>query len=226
MVVPIMAAIFGGRLSVGATLPMLIFADCFAVAFYHAHAQWDQIKKLLPWVVLGILVGTVTLKVLGDMHTKKDILNPVIGWIVLVMLMLSLLRGRLGDRLMPTSREGVVATGAVAGFTTMVSNAAGPVMQIYLASTGMAKNQLMGTSAWYFFILNVAKMPLLLLLTWDNPREPLLTGDTLLFNLATVPLILIGALSGKKLLPVIPQKVFTNTILVLSAAAAVRLILF
>ncbi|RYG38154.1 hypothetical protein EON81_04500 [bacterium] len=182
-------------------------------------------KKLAPYVITGLLIGTVTLKALGDMHTKGDILTPIIGWIVLGMLALSLLRGKLGDRLVPTSREGVAVTGALAGFTTMVSNAAGPIMQIYLVATGMEKKHLMGTTAVYFFIFNLLKVPLLLLLNLDNPSEPLFSEKTLLFDLQVLPFILVGAFLGKTLLPRIPQKAFNQVIMALTLVASIKLIL-
>lgn len=224
LVVPIMAAVFGGRLSVGATLPMLIFADCFAVAFYRAHANKSRLRQLAPWVVGGIVGGTLFLKYLGEHTSKHDPLKPIIGGIVLAMLSVTLLRSRLGDRLLPHSPTGSKLTGVLAGFSTMVSNAAGPVMQIYLVATGMPKNELMGTSAVYFFIFNLVKVPFLLWLTWDNPAKPMITMPSFMFNLAMLPLILIGALGGKYLLPIIPQKSFNNVVLVLSAASAIWLI--
>jgi len=222
--VPIMASVFGGRLSVGATVPMLVLADCFAVAFYRTHAQWDRLRQLVPWVVGGLLMGTGLLRYLGEGNGKKDILNPVIGVLVLLMLGLSLLRGKLGDRLVPHSKEGTAVTGVVAGFSTMVSNAAGPIMGIYMTATGMPKEQLMGTSAWYFFIFNLSKVPLLLFLTWDNPSKPMITAPTFLFNVEMFPIIVVGALAGKWLLPYIPQKPFNASIQVLAAAAAIKLL--
>lgn len=225
VMVPIMAAAFGGRLSVGATLPMLIFADCFAVAFYRAHAQWSHLKKLAPWVVLGIVAGTWFLKYLGEHPAAHDPLNPIIGTIVLLMLGLSLLRGKLGDRLHPTSTGGVVATGTLAGFTTMTSNAAGPIMQIYLASANMEKLHIMGTTAWYFFIFNLLKVPFLVYVSLDNPSKPLITAETLQFNLWMLPVLLAGALVGKWSLPHIPRKAFTNLILFLAFLGAVKLLL-
>ncbi len=224
LMVPIMASVFGARPSVGATLPMLVFADCFAVAFYRTHAQWDRLRSLVPWVISGLLIGTYLLRYLGTHSGGKDFLGPIIGSIVLVMLGLSLLRGKLGDRLVPHSKEGTAVTGVVAGFSTMVSNAAGPIMGIYMTATGMPKDQLMGTSAWYFFIFNLSKIPLLLWLTYDNPKEPMITQQTFIFNLQMFPVILIGALSGKWLLKYIPQKPFNTSILVLSAAAALKLL--
>jgi uncharacterized membrane protein YfcA len=224
LMVPIMAQVFGGRLSVGATLPLLIFADIFAVAYYHQHAEFDKLKKLGPWVLVGLIGGTVFLKVLGDTHSSKDLLNPVIGIIVLVMLAVSLLRGKMGDKIAPHSRFGTCATGAIAGFTTMVSNAAGPVMAIYFTSMGLTKYQFMGMSAWYFFIFNVTKVPFLVWLTLDNPSEPLLTIDTLKFDLLMAPVVVAGALLGRYLLPRFSQKTFDVTVLVLAAMAAIKLV--
>jgi hypothetical protein len=222
--VPIMAYVFGSRLSVGATLPMLIVADIVAVILYHEHTAWDHLRKLAPWVVGGLIAGTTTLSWIGQHAQQKDLMSIVIGVIVLAMLILSLLRGKLGDRLVPTSREGVAATGVLAGFTTMVSNAAGPIMQIYLVATGMPKNRLMHTTAWYFFIFNLLKVPLLLGVTMQNPGAPLLNHQTLLFDLQMIPIILIGAGIGKVALPVIPQRAFTNVVLTLSACGALWLI--
>ncbi|AIE87889.1 sulfite exporter TauE/SafE family protein [Fimbriimonas ginsengisoli] len=226
LAIPIMGAVFGGRLSVGATLPMLIFADCFAVAFYRGDTDWTRLRQLAPWVVGGLICGTVFLKVVGEHPTWKDPMNPMIGLIVLAMVGITLLRKRLGDRLLPHSKSGTRVTGVVAGFSTMVANAAGPIMQIYLIATGMAKERMMGTTALYFFIFNLSKVPFLLWLTWDNPSNPIITVPTFQFNLLMFPVIIVGALLGKRLLPIIPQKAFNDVVMVLTVVAALRLVFF
>ena len=66
MVVPILANAFGGRPSVGLLLPILIFADVFAVAWYNRHAQWKHILRLLPFAIFGILVATFVGKSISD----------------------------------------------------------------------------------------------------------------------------------------------------------------
>jgi len=223
LMVPIMAAVFGSRQSLGATVPMLIFADCIAVSFYRAHARWDHLKTLAPWVIAGLLGGTALLDFTGKHHAKHDYLAPIIGGLVLMMLGLSLLRGKLGDRMVPHSKEGRAVTGLVAGFSTMVSNAAGPIMAIYMTSAELGKNQLMGTTAWYFFIFNLSKLPLLFLLEWRNPADQVISLQTFIFNIEMFPVILIAALAGKWLLPRIPQKPFNDTVLVLAAIAALYL---
>jgi hypothetical protein len=224
LMVPMMAAVFGSRLSVGATLPMLIVADIVAVAMYHRETAWEHLRKLAPWVFGGLFVGTFALDWLGQHKAQKDLMSILIGFIVLVMLTISLLRGRLGDRLLPTSKSGVAATGVLAGFTTMVANAAGPIMQIYLVATGMPRDRLMHTTAWYFFIFNLIKVPLLIAVTLQTPGAPLISRETLMFDLQMVPVILLGATIGRLTLPHIPQRAFTNVVLTLSAVGGLWLI--
>lgn len=225
LVVPLMAALFGGRESVGTLLPMLIFADCFAVAWYRRHARWDRLWALIPWVLAGMALGAGTLQMLGPAEGSRDRLSILIGVLVLVMLALSLARGRWGERLVPHSRAGSALTGVAAGFATAVSNAAGPVMSLYFLSAGLNKSEFMGSFAWYFFIFNLIKVPIFAALTAADPQHPMFSASSLTFNLLVAPMIAVGAVAGRWLLPRIPQKVFDNAVLVLAAAAALRLIL-
>jgi hypothetical protein len=225
LVVPLLAAAFGGQASVGIMLPMLIFGDCFAVAWYRRHAQWDKLIGLLPWVVAGMGLGAAALWALGKFGGHKDVLALLIGVLVLVMLALHLLQGRLGDRLDPKSDLGAAGTGVAAGFATTVSNAAGPIMNIYLMAHKLGKQEFMGTIAWFFFIINLGKLPLFIALSVNNPANPIITLRSLLFVLLLSPAILVGVILGKWVLPRFSQQAFNSTVLVLSAAAAIYLII-
>jgi uncharacterized membrane protein YfcA len=225
LIVPLMAMVFGGRLSVGATLPLLIFGDIFAVLWYHHHARWDNLRSLIPWVMTGIAIGAGLLWYTGTQGSKVDWLNIIIGVLVLLMLGISLARRRWGDRLVPPSTLGLVSTGALAGFATTVSNAAGPIMSIYLTGMGLPKNEFMGTSAWYFFIFNLTKLPIYAFLSLVLPAKPMVSAATLIFDLTLLPVIITGAFIGKWLLPRIQQSWFDNVVLVLAGAAALKLIL-
>lgn len=222
LVVILLANVFGGRPSVGIMLPMLIFGDVFAVLWYRRHAQWDKLIVLLPWVLAGMVLGSFALWVTGKIGGNKDVLNLVIGVLVLAMLALHFVQKRLN--IAPRSSAGVASTGTAAGFATTVSNAAGPVMAIYLAGHRLPKEQFMGTIAWYFFIINLSKLPIYFALTALNPAKPIITGESLTFNFITFPAVLGGVYFGKWLLPRIPQKTFDAVILVLAAASAVKLI--
>ncbi|MDO8683692.1 MAG: sulfite exporter TauE/SafE family protein, partial [Armatimonadota bacterium] len=213
-----------GLPSVGIMLPMLICGDVFAVAWYRRHAQWDKLIRLLPWVVAGMAVGAGALWMAGKSTSQKDILGIIIGIMTLAMLALYLVQDKLDERLAPKSKAGAASTGIAAGFATMVSNAAGPVMSIYMAAHKLSKKEFIGTLAWYFFILNLSKLPVYGVLSAINPRNPIVTLDSLLFNLIMAPLIIAGAFLGKWLLPRIPQKAFDTVVLVLAALSAVKLV--
>ncbi|MFQ3549510.1 MAG: sulfite exporter TauE/SafE family protein [Armatimonadota bacterium] len=224
LVVPLLASAFGGRASVGIMLPMLIFADLFAVFWYKRHARWDKLIILFPWVVAGIILGTQALWILGKTQINIDIMAKIIGALVLIMLTLHLLRDKLDERLTPKSKIGKYASGIAAGFTTTISNAAGPVMAIYLAAQNITKEQFMGTTAWFFFLVNAAKLPIFIWLSIDNPEKPMITLQTLQFNISVFPAILVGAFVGKWILRKISQKLFDNLILILAAVAAIKLL--
>jgi uncharacterized protein len=140
------------------------------------------------------------------------------------MIALQLLRGLLGDRLTPTSKLGTAATGTSAGFATTVSNAAGPIMQMYLTAVKLPKEQFMGTIAWYFFLINVAKFPIYVVLSIIYPAKPIVTWSSLGLNAAVAPAIVAGAFFGKWLLPRIPQKWFEIVIIALAAIGGINLL--
>ncbi|MCE5199653.1 MAG: sulfite exporter TauE/SafE family protein [Armatimonadota bacterium] len=225
LVVTILAMAFGGWQATGIMTPMLIFGDVFAVLWYRQHAQWDKLVKLFPWVAAGMIAGMISLWLVGESKSTKDILGIVIGVMVLGMLALHILKGRFGDKLTPQSKLGVLGTGAVAGFTTMVSNAAGPVMSIYLAGLKMPKRQFIGTLAWFFFIMNLSKVPVYAVLSRLHPAKPMLTVHGLLIDLMLLPAILVGVFIGKWMLLRISQRTFETVVLLLAGAAAIKLII-
>lgn len=228
LVVPILGWAFGGRLGSGVMLPLLIMGDIFAVAWYRRHAQWDKLVILLPWVVVGMAFGTAALWITGNAeHSKdaaKDITDVVIGSLVLVMLIIHLLRNKLGEKMTPTSPAGVATTGVAAGFATTVSNAAGPVMQMYMTAQKLPKQQFMGTIAWYFLIINCSKFPIYWAMSSLIPSKPMVTTESLWLNLAAFPVVLVGVYIGKWILPRISQRSFESIVILLTALGAGNMI--
>lgn len=223
LVVPVMAHLFGGRLSVGALLPLLIVADVFAVAWYRRDCRWDLLGRLALWVGLGVAVGAGILAWFGG-AAASDAMGPWIGGIVLAMLATHLaLKGRNAEA-WSRGRVWTAGAGVLAGITTTISNAAGPVMSLYMAGQGVDKRRFVGTLAWFFFAVNVSKVPILAALTFAQPENPLMTVQTLAFDLAMVPLVAVGAFGGRKVLEKIPQSAFEGVVLVLAAAASVKLL--
>lgn len=123
-----------------------------------------------------------------------------------------------GDPVAPRPHLGVGSVyGTLAGFTTMVANAGGPVMSLYLLSVGATKLRFMGTAACFFFATNLVKLPFSIGLS-------LVTVDTLRTALVLVPLVLLGALLGRRLLRTIKQSVFERLVLVMTVLASLFLL--
>lgn len=223
LVVPLLATLFGGRLAIGAMVPLLIFGDCIAVACYWRATRWDKLRELVPALLFGMALGAFTLWRLGE-QSGKDRLNPILGLLVLTMLAVHLARQRWGSGWSLTTPVGVLGTGSAAGFATTVSNAAGPIMSIYMTNLGLEKAAFMGTTAWCYFLLNWLKVPILLALTRLNPAHPFFSGTTLRYDLWMGPVVILGAYLGRWLLPKIDQQRFNALVLTLSGVAAINLL--
>lgn len=213
LAVPLLAMFFPAKASTGLLLPMLAFADIFAVAYYRRHAQWSHVIKLLPPTLAGTIAGSIIIGYIDNDHLK-----PIIGIIVLVMLILNYWRTkRNGENMhIPTHWSFAVSMGFVAGFTSQLANAAGPIMVIYLLAMRFDKSTFIGTGAWYFLILNWLKIPLFV---WDGR----ITLDSVKADLIVVPFITIGAIAGILILHRLPQKWFNMAMQTLAVLAAIKL---
>lgn len=199
----------------GLILPMLIVGDIFAVAYWRRHASWGHLAKLIPFAAVGIVGGYFIMD-----RISNEQLRRTIGLIILGMLVLNYVRLRLaGDQLnIPSGWWFPAITGIAAGLTTMLANAAGPIMIIYLLAMRLPKEQFLGTSAWYFLLLNWFKVPFMKDLNLISP-------DSLMVNLALAPAIIIGAVAGVRLVKHVPEKAFNLIVQVLAVAGAVYLAL-
>ena len=200
------------KASVGAIVPAILLGDLFAVAWYHRHADWPRLWGLTPYVAAGMALGVWVLA-----KTTGNELRPILGWLVAALLMVEVCRQHFRWQTLPGQWWFVAAAGVVAGFGTMVGNAAGPVMTIYLISRGLRKEEFIGTSAWFFFIVNLSKLPIACGLG-------MLTTDTLGFGLIVACLAPVGAIVGIWLLHIIPQRPFDVLALSLAGLATLRLI--
>jgi uncharacterized membrane protein YfcA len=213
MVVPILANAFGGRPSVGLLLPILIFADVFAVSWYNRHADWKHVFRLLPWALAGILVGTLVGKSISDQSFNRLLAALVIGGIGILIW-----RDLRSDKLrIPRSRWFAAGLGLLGGFSTMIGNAAGPVMALYLLSMRLPKNVFIGTGAWFFFIVNLSKVPLHVW-SWKT-----ITLDSFLLDVLLIPAIAAGAFLGIWLVRLLPEKIYRIIVIVTTLLSALLL---
>jgi uncharacterized protein len=201
----------------GLILPLLIFGDFVAVFSYRKHTQWRYLWRLFPWTAAGVVLGYFTLGRISDQTARI-----LVGWIIVALVVLSLWRryASAPDDEKPVAFHWSVAAaiGVISGFITLVANAAGPLMAIYLVAMRLPKMEYVGTAAVFFMLLNLFKVPFMVDLG-------LITTQSFGFNLALAPAVLLGALAGRWLLLHINQKLFELLVLLLSAIGGILLLL-
>jgi uncharacterized membrane protein YfcA len=200
----------------GLVLPLLIFGDLVAVTAYRKHTQWRYLWRLFPWTAVGVVIGYFTLGRISD-HTTKT----MIGGIIVSLALLSFWRKYMRpDAERATALHWSIGplVGVIAGFVTLVANAAGPFMAIYLVAMRLPKMEYVGTAAVFFMLLNLFKVPFMVDLG-------LITAQSFSVNLLLAPAVLIGAIAGRWLLVRVNQDLFEKLVLILSAIGGILLFL-
>lgn len=207
-VAPLMVLAVGdARHAAAWTLPILSTADVFAVIFWRRHADTRKLLTLIPWVVVGMVGGAFALSL------SELVLRRLIGVVVVLMLFVYIWRKR--------NPQGQVAGrasfyGIIAGFASTIANAAAPVMNMYLLSRRLSKEQFVATGAWFFLVINLAKIPIY---SWHD----LFSRSSLVFDVLMVPVVICGAFAGLWVVHRVPQRVFDTLIIVLTAISAIVL---
>jgi uncharacterized protein len=209
LVVPLMVLAVGdARQSAGWLLPVLCTADIFAVLYWRRHAAAKKLFSLAPWVLVGMAAGALAL----GLHER--VVRNAVGVIVLGMLGLYLVR-RFRPDVIHAGAHGA-PYGVTAGFATTVANAAGPVLNLYLLSKRLGKEEFVATGAWFFFAINLTKLPIY---AWHG----LLSAHSLIFDALMVPAVVVGAVTGRWLVYRIPERLFEISVVVLTAVATAML---
>lgn len=212
--VTLMALAFGAKESTGLVVPLLIFADIFAVVYYNRHTQWKYIIRFLPWILAGILIGVFIGKDLNENTFKIGMAIIILGSVIMMYWW-----DQKKSKTVPTHWTFAGFIGILAGITTMIGNLAGAFSNIFFLAMRLPKNEFIGTAAWLFLLINIFKLPFHIW-SWGT-----ITPETLLINLKLAPGILLGLFVGVRLVKIIKEDFYRKMILVLTALGAI-LILF
>lgn len=208
--VTLMAIVFGGKTSTGIVLPLLCAADIMAVTYYHRHAQWYHFWRLIPYIVIGILIGVWVGKDLDEALFKK-LMAVIISLTVAIMIWLEWRK----NLPVPHSRAFSVTMGLSAGFTTMLGNLAGAFSNLYFLANRLPKNNFIGTAAWLFLVINFFKLPFQIFY-WHN-----ISASSLQIDLYLLPALAAGFLAGVWLVAKIKDDYYRRFVFVLTLVGAV-----
>jgi uncharacterized protein len=219
---PMIAAIVTGRAIPGTTLPLLIAADIFAVSWYRQHARWDLLRPMIIAVSVGFAAGAAFFAIVGSATRPIEL---VIGISILLMVVIQSWRMIGGSKPAIPTQTAAAVYASTGGFTTFVANAAGPILNTYLVRLGLTKEEMVGTSAWFYFAVNIAKVPVYIALGEWSSGGSFFTRTNLAFDAALMPAVLVGLFGGRTLFHKLPERAFLIGVLVLSAAGAIKLLL-
>ena len=222
--VPLMAMVFPPTVSTGILLPILITGDIFGVTYYHRHTDWKLLWRLIPAALVGVVIGFFMLKQLmrGNIDRANEIIRIGIGSLILLLVALNLLREKLRlseiSELPPKWSMSIAITfGLLAGITTQIANAAGPITLIYLLAMKLPKESFIGTGTWYSCIINLCKVPFMI-------KLGSISTDSLIFNLKLVPFVLVGTVLAIVISSKMSRKNFEKWAILLTIIAALKLL--
>lgn len=213
LIVVILAFVFGEKASTGILLPLLIAADIMAVVYYNRHTKWIYIKKLMPLMVIGVLVGVWIGHDISALLFKR-----IMAVIIIISVLIMFYTENRKLTVLPKNTLFSGTAGFLAGFTTMIGNLAGPISNIYFLATRLPKNEFIGTAAWLFFIINLFKLPFHFLV-WKT-----VTKESLVLNLILIPVLIISFFIGISIVRRISNLNYRRFILLVTALGG--LILF
>jgi len=180
------------RAAVGFMLPMLCLMDIVALIFYRKHVLWGRLIYLMPATLLGVAVASVLFvsdsAVVAISDRVLKILIGVLGIIFVGYFAAKKWILRHLNASQPNWKKGTLF-GFVAGITSTLAHAAGPVMQMYLLPQQLEKKKFAGTTCAYFWMLNLIKLLPFYLLGRIN-------GENLRLGAVLLPVIPLGVTLG------------------------------
>ncbi len=209
VVVAIAVVVFQAKQQTGIILPMLIIGDVLAVIYYKRHVRWKYLAKFLPAMILGVGLAAVLGEDLPEESFKK-----VLGVVVLISVIFMFWWDLKGKETFPNNWLFAGGSGVAAGFATMIGNLAGAFANMFFLATRLPKNEIIGTAAWLFFIVNLIKVPIHVF-SWET-----ISWETLKIDLILAPSIFIGFYIGLKVVAMINEKYYRYFLLVATGLGA------
>jgi hypothetical protein len=212
LAVVLVAGAYGARASTGILLPMMMTADLFAIFVYRRNVDRPALVRLLQWTVLGVLIATFTGAFIDERVFTILLFVTIVSGLILVV------AGEFGARPVPPEHWAFAAfIGTIAGFATMIANAASPIVAIYLLAMGYTRDRFIGTGAWFYLIINVIKLPGHIFI-WRT-----IDVESLALSAVGVPAIVIGVVVGRFLVRLIPQRAYRYIVVAAVVISTIRM---
>ena len=213
LVLPIIMIVLPGPDALGVLIPVYIIIDFLAISSYRKNIAWQVLFRLLPLAFIGVLIGG---KLLANIDPGQYVY--VLSTIMVGMILLSVY---LEVRPASFMRHPIAAytIGLVSGFISLIANATGPLVSLFLMEQNLSKRAYVSTRAWAFLVINLSKLPVLFSLGFVDK-------STLPISLMCLPGVIVGAFLGAYLIKRINLKQFKWLIRGMAVLAAIKLFIF
>lgn len=151
LAVPMMALAVTVPQAAAILMPVLLVMDLLGMAAFRNNVDRRLLKFLLPFGLVGIVIGTLLFKILD-----ARVVAGIVGAFTLVFLAQRLLFPPRPDSVPPPRWVGALLT-AASGFTSFVAHAGGPPINAYIIPMRLSPLLFTGTMAFFFFFINIAK---------------------------------------------------------------------
>ncbi len=210
------------RAAVAFMLPMLCVMDVFAVVFYRRQIEWRRIVPLFPGMLVGVALAAVLFVSPRNplLAVSDRALKLLIGLIGITFTIYQFCRTRILARLEAHHPGRIMQSvfGFGAGLTSTLAHAAGPVLQMYLLPQHLPKLRFAGTTAAFFFVLNLVKVGPF----WVLGR---FSHDGLMLGVKLLPVIPLGVVIGYLLVRAVPQHVYRRFLYIVLGITSAILVL-
>lgn len=213
LIVTGLALVYGAKESTGILMPLLLVGDVFAITYYKRHVQKKYIVKLLPWMIIGVLIGVV-----GGNYITETLFKYSMAFIIIFSVALMYYWENKKDKAIPSHWTFGGSMGLLAGFTTMIGNLAGAFSNIYFLAMRLPKNNFIGTAAWLFFLINSFKVPFHIW-SWKT-----INSNSILISIQLVPFVIVGLVAGVFLVKKIENESYRKLILLFTAIGGVAIL--
>jgi uncharacterized membrane protein YfcA len=186
LAVPLMALAVTVPEAAAMLMPVLLLTDMLGLAAFRRHFDLKLIRFLIPFGLLGTVIGTLSFKALD-----ARLVAGLVGVFTLVFLAQRLLFPPKPDSPHPPRWLGAILT-TLAGFTSFVAHSGGPPVNAYVIPMRLPPLVFAATMSVFFTAMNLSKW---IPYAWLG----LLDMRNMTTSLTLLPLVPIGVWVGVRL---------------------------
>ncbi len=212
---PILALALDPGTAIGLMLPLLMVMDAAGLRPYWRKWDWPNVRVLALGAVPGTAAGALIYGLANPATLRLLIGGLALGFVAFQGVQKMRPPGLRRHRRNPLAGG---FWGFVAGITSFISHAGGPVVAIHLLGQGMGKTTYQATTVLVFWIVNWLKfLPYLAM--------GIFTAETAKADLVLAPLAVAGMLLGVVAHRLVPERAYFTLVYALMIFAGLKLFL-